>query len=59
MTSKVVEIGRVHCAAIRIFFLGELGSELHCPMLNQRILFDALMNEGSEHDPILMGYVYV
>lgn len=55
MTSKEVEIGRVRCKAIRISFSGELGWELHCPMANQKALFDALMAAGPEHGLVLMG----
>ncbi|MBE1284285.1 MAG: FAD-dependent oxidoreductase [Rhodobacteraceae bacterium] len=55
MTSKTVEIGRVRCKAVRISFSGELGWELHCPMLNQQALFDALMTEGAHHDLVLIG----
>ncbi len=55
MTSNEVEISRVRCKAIRISFSGELGWELHCPMLNQKTLFDALMTEGEKHGLILMG----
>ncbi|MDO6480891.1 GcvT family protein [Shimia thalassica] len=55
MSSKTVEIGRVRCQAIRISFSGELGWELHCPMLNQKALFDALMEEGKKYDLNLMG----
>lgn len=55
MSSKDVEIGRVRCKAIRISFSGELGWELHCPMLNQKALFDAVMDEGSNHGLVLMG----
>ena len=55
MTSKQVEVGRVRCKAIRISFSGELGWELHCPMLNQKALFDALMSEGQNYDLVLLG----
>jgi len=55
MSSKDVEIGRVQCKAIRISFSGELGWELHCPMLNQKALFDAVMDEGANHGLVLMG----
>lgn len=55
MTSKLVEIGRVRCRAIRISFSGELGWELHCQMPNQKALFDALMKAGDAHDLVLMG----
>ena len=39
MTSAEVEIGRVRVKAMRVSFSGELGWELHCPMLNQKALF--------------------
>jgi len=55
MTSKEVEIGRVACKAVRISFSGELGWELHGPMLNQKALFDALIAEGRNHGLVLMG----
>lgn len=55
MSSKTVEIGRVRCKVIRICFSGELGWELHAPMLNQKPLFDALMAEGPKHGLTLMG----
>ncbi|MEL6318559.1 MAG: aminomethyltransferase family protein, partial [Pseudomonadota bacterium] len=55
MTSKQVEIGRIRCKAIRISFSGELGWELHCPMPNQKALFDALMAAGSKHGLTLLG----
>ena len=55
MSSRMFEIGRVMCKAIRISFSGELGWELHCPILNQKTLFDALMAEGPKHGLTLMG----
>lgn len=55
MTSKEVEAGRVRCKAVRISFSGELGWELHCPMLNQKALFDALMEAGKDYGLVLMG----
>ncbi len=55
MSSKSVNIGRVRCKAIRLSFSGELGWELHCPMLTQKALFDALMEKGPDHGLILMG----
>ncbi|MCY4038495.1 MAG: FAD-dependent oxidoreductase [Hyphomicrobiales bacterium] len=55
MTSKEVEIGRVSCKAMRVSFSGELGWELHCPMPDQKTLFDGLMEEGANHGLVLMG----
>ncbi|PJI86225.1 dimethylglycine dehydrogenase [Yoonia maricola] len=55
MTSKDVEIGRIRCKAIRISFSGELGWELHCPMVIQKVLFDAIMAAGADHGLVLMG----
>ncbi|TPE51609.1 GcvT family protein [Amaricoccus solimangrovi] len=55
MTSKVVEIGSARCRAIRVSFSGELGWELHCPMVRQKPLFDALVAAGSDHGMVLLG----
>lgn len=55
MASREVEIGRVRCTAMRVSFSGELGWELHCPMLNQKTLFDTIMKLGADHDLILLG----
>ena len=55
MTSKTVEIGRVRCKALRVSYSGELGWELHCPMLNQKALFDTLIENGEEHRLVLLG----
>ncbi len=55
MSSREVEIGGVHCKALRISFSGELGWELHCPMPKQKALFDAIMAEASHHDLVLVG----
>ncbi|MBV7395714.1 GcvT family protein [Mameliella sediminis] len=55
MTSKEVEVGRVRCRAVRISFSGEMGWELHCPMLNQKTLFDTLMAAGADHGLTLVG----
>ncbi|MYH58758.1 MAG: FAD-dependent oxidoreductase [Boseongicola sp. SB0675_bin_26] len=55
MSSKMVEVGGVRCKAARISFTGELGWELHCPMPDQKALYDALMAEGENHGLVLMG----
>lgn len=55
MTSKVVEIDRVRCKALRVSFSGELGWELHCSMANHKALFDAITVEGGEHGLVLVG----
>ena len=55
MTSRQVEIGTVRCKALRVSYSGELGWELHCPMLNQKPLFDALTGIGENYGLKLMG----
>lgn len=55
MSSKQVEIARVRCKALRVSYSGELGWELHCPMPNQKTLFDTLMDKGATHGLTLMG----
>ncbi len=55
MTSKEVEVGRIRCKALRVSYSGEMGWELHCSMLNQKALFDALMAEGPTYGLTLMG----
>lgn len=55
MSSKTIEVGRVRCRALRVSYSGELGWELHCPMSNQKALFDSLMEQGRTHGLVLMG----
>ncbi len=55
MTSKTVVVGCVQCRAIRVSYSGELGWELHCPMQNQKPLFDAIIHEGASHGLVLVG----
>ncbi len=55
MRAREVEIGRLRCTALRVSYSGELGWELHCPMVNQQALFETLMAAGPEHGLALMG----
>lgn len=55
MRGRQVEIGQVRCTALRVSYSGELGWELHCPMANQKPLFDVLMAAGARHDLTLLG----
>ena len=55
MTARTIEIGRVRCTALRVSYSGELGWELHCPMADQKALFDTLMAAGPGHGLVLVG----
>ncbi len=55
MRCREVLIGQVPCRALRVSYSGELGWELHCPMADQKALFDALMAEGPEFGLALVG----
>ena len=55
MTSKDLEINGIACRALRVSFSGELGWELHCPISNQKALFDALMNCSKNYGLVLIG----
>ncbi len=55
MNMREVDIGTVSCRALRVSYSGELGWELHCPVENQTILFDSLMDAGKAHGLALIG----
>jgi dimethylglycine dehydrogenase len=48
MRSKRVELGGVHCVALRVSFTGDLGWELHCKTEDQLRLYEALIETGKE-----------
>jgi dimethylglycine dehydrogenase len=48
MRSKRVELGGVHCLALRVSFTGDLGWELHCKTEDQLRLYEALIETGKE-----------
>ena len=48
MRSKRVELGGVHCVALRVSFTGDLGWELHCKTEDQLRLYEVLIETGKE-----------
>ena len=48
LTGKAIDVGPVHCEALRVNFVGELGWELHHPITMQNKLWDLLMQAGEE-----------
>ena len=48
LTGKAIDVGPVHCEALRVNFVGELGWELHHPIAMQNKLWDLLMQAGAE-----------
>jgi len=48
MRSKRVELGGVHCVALRVSFTGDLGWELHCKTEDQLRLYEVLIETGKK-----------
>ncbi len=55
LTGKHMEVARVGLRALRVSYVGELGWELHAPMADLPMVFDALMRAGDEFDIHLFG----
>ena len=51
--ATVAGVARVRL--LRVNYVGELGWELHCPMAEMPVVFDALMAAGQEHGIKLFG----
>ncbi|HTM20470.1 MAG TPA: FAD-dependent oxidoreductase, partial [Kofleriaceae bacterium] len=50
LTGQEILVGVVPVRALRVNFVGELGWELHHPIVYQNALWDQLMAAGAEHD---------
>src|ERR1041385_4749188 len=50
LTGQEILVGVVPVRALRVNFVGELGWELHHPIVYQNTLWDQLMAAGAEHD---------
>jgi dimethylglycine dehydrogenase len=50
LSGKPIEIGWSPALALRVNFVGELGWELHHPLVYQNAIFDALWEAGKEFD---------
>ena len=56
LTGKVISVAGVSgIRALRVSYVGELGWELHCPMADMPVVFDALMAAGEPHGLGLFG----
>ncbi len=56
LTGREMEVaGVVNVKALRVNYVGELGWELHVPMADMPIVFEALMRAGKPHGIALFG----
>jgi dimethylglycine dehydrogenase len=56
LTGQEITAGGVErVRALRVNYVGELGWELHCPMPDMPVVFDALMEAGQVHELTLFG----
>jgi len=46
LTGQEIEVAGVPCTALRVSYVGELGWELHCPMDQTPVLYDAIVAIG-------------
>ena len=49
MTAREITVAGVSARALRVSYVGELGWELHHPMSEIKILYDALLDAGQDH----------
>ena len=49
LTGQEIEVAGVPCIALRVSYVGELGWELHHPIDQMPVLYEALLAEGSKH----------
>jgi dimethylglycine dehydrogenase len=50
LSGRVITVAGVSVRALRVNFVGELGWELHHPIAQQAVLYDALMQAGAAHE---------
>ncbi|HSU06685.1 MAG TPA: glycine cleavage T C-terminal barrel domain-containing protein, partial [Acetobacteraceae bacterium] len=55
LTGKQITVAGVPVRALRVNYVGELGWELHTPMAQMPIVFDALLRAGEPHRLTLFG----
>ncbi len=53
---REIEVARVIVRALRVTYVGELGWELHIPIADLGVVYDALMAAGAPHGLRLTGY---
>ena len=56
MRARELSVGAVHCLALRVTYVGELGWELYCPAEFGLRLWDMLWEVGREHGLVAGGY---
>ena len=49
LTGKEITIAGIEVRALRANYVGELGWELHCPMVHLKALYEAIWQEGEAH----------
>lgn len=55
LNAKDITVAGVSVRALRLSYVGELGWELHAPLEKLKVIFDALMEAGTEHGIGLFG----
>jgi 4-methylaminobutanoate oxidase (formaldehyde-forming) len=56
LTTREIDIRGVSVRALRLTFVGELGWELHIPVAEARVVYEALKEAGAEHGIRDAGY---
>jgi 4-methylaminobutanoate oxidase (formaldehyde-forming) len=56
LTAKTIEIGKTTVRAVRITYVGELGWELHVPVGEACLLYDAIMSAGKDLGAVNAGH---
>ena len=55
LTAQEITVAGVPCTALRVSYVGELGWELHHPIDQMEVLYDALIEAGAPHDMVEFG----
>jgi 4-methylaminobutanoate oxidase (formaldehyde-forming) len=58
-TSQIISLGQATVRAVRITYVGELGWELHVPVSQATLVYDALMNAGQKFGLVNAGHYAV
>jgi dimethylglycine dehydrogenase len=55
LTAKQIKVAGVTLRALRVNYVGELGWELHTPIAEMPVVFEALLRAGEPHGVMLFG----
>ena len=55
LTGQEIEVAGVPCIALRVSYVGELGWELHHPIDQMSVLYEAIITEGSKYEMTHFG----